>query len=62
MDITQELAEAKLKRQELINKTNELAEQGQQIQAQRQQVLQEALKMDGEVRILERMAKQEGDG
>ena len=50
MDIEKELADAKRKREEIVNRINQLAEQ-------RQMLLQEALRLDGEVRVLERMAK-----
>jgi len=50
MDIEKELAEAKQKRQEAVDKVN-------QLDAEKQALIQEALKLDGEVRVLERLAK-----
>jgi len=52
MNLKEELEEAKRKRQEIVDRINQLAEQ-------RQVLLQEALRLDGEVRVLERMAKAE---
>lgn len=51
MNLTEELAEAKRKRAEIVDRINQLAEE-------RQALLQEALKIEGEVRILERLAKE----
>ena len=51
MDISKELAEAKHKRQEIVNEINEL-------DRQKQLKLQEALRLDGEVRALERLANE----
>jgi len=52
MDLKKKLEEAKAKRKQLVEQANQLAEQ-------RQAVLQEALKFDGEVRVLEELAKEE---
>ncbi len=52
LDIKEELQKAKDKRQEIILKINALKDEEQGL-------LQEALKLDGEVRALERLAKQE---
>jgi len=53
MDISKELTEAKRKRQEIVNQINES-------DRQKQQLIQEALRLDGEVRTLERLSK-DGD-
>lgn len=50
MEVVKELEEAKKRREEIVNKINELAQQ-------RQILLQEALRIDGEVRMLERLSK-----
>jgi len=49
MDIQQELEEAKKKRREVVDQLNEMDEQ-------KQMLLQEVLRLDGEVRALERLA------
>jgi hypothetical protein len=49
VDIAKELEEARRKRQELVDRINRLGEE-------RQALLQEALRLDGEVRVLERLA------
>ena len=51
MDIQKELTEAKRKREEIVEEIN-------QKEQERQMLLQEALRLDGEVRALERMAKE----
>jgi len=48
IDIKIVLAEAKKTRQALIDRINQLAEQ-------RQTLLQEALRLDGEIRVLQRL-------
>ena len=53
MDIIKELAEAKNKRQEIVNQINQLKQQERTL-------LQEALRIDGGVRLLERISK-DGD-
>ena len=50
MNIAEELAEAKQKRKEAVDKIN-------QLDVEKQDWIQEALKLDGEVRVLERLAK-----
>ena len=50
MDIVKELEDAKKRREEIVNQINELAQQ-------RQVLLQEALRLDGEVRAYERLSK-----
>ncbi|MGA2669949.1 MAG: hypothetical protein ABSF21_00810 [Dehalococcoidia bacterium] len=60
MDIQKELDDAKQRRQETVNQINGLAEQKQQLENQRQSLLAEALRLDGEVRFLERLSK-DGD-
>jgi len=52
MDLKKKLEEAKARRQQLVEQVNKLAEQ-------RQHLLQEALKYEGEVRVLEEMVKEE---
>ena len=53
MDITKELKEAKQRREEVVAQIN-------QAKQQEQALLQEALRLDGEVRMLERLSK-DGD-
>lgn len=53
MDITKELKEAVERRGEAIQRLN-------QAKAQEQEVLQEILRIDGEVRLLQRLSK-DGD-
>jgi len=53
MDITKELNEAKQRREEVVAQINRLEQQ-------KQALLQEALRTDGEVRMLERLSK-DGD-
>lgn len=48
MDIATELQEAKQKQVQTVNRINEL-------DAERQQLLQEALKLEGEIRVLARL-------
>ena len=48
MNLTEELEEAKKKRREVVDQLNELEEQ-------KQTLLQEVLRLDGEVRVLERL-------
>jgi hypothetical protein len=57
MDIKQELKDAKNRRQKVVDEVNELAANIEQIQAKRQLLLQEALRLDGEVRLLERLGE-----
>lgn len=53
MDIAKELEEAKRKREETINKINQVVQEHQQL-------LQELLRLDGETRALERVSKNDG--
>ena len=53
MDITKELQDAKARREEIVKQINQLKQQEQNL-------LQEALRVDGEVRMLERLSK-DGD-
>jgi predicted nucleic acid-binding Zn-ribbon protein len=57
MDITVELEKAKDRRQKVVDEINELAANIEQIQGKRQLLFQEALKLEGEVRVLERISK-----
>lgn len=59
MNLNQKLKEAKEKRKEIIEQVNELADQVSNLQEQRQTLLQEALRFDGECRILEALVKEE---
>ena len=59
MDLEQKLQEAKAKRKEIVGKVNELAEEIEGLSQQRQTLLQEALRYDGEVRALEALVKEE---
>jgi len=59
MDLTLKLEAAKAKRKELIEQVNTLAEEMERIREQRQVLLQEALRYDGEVRSLEALIKEE---
>ena len=52
MNIPKRLEEAKARRGQLIEQVNQLAEQ-------RQLILQEAMRCDGEIRLLEELAKEE---
>ncbi len=51
MDIEKDLAEARHKQKELINHINQLGEE-------RQKLIQEALKVEGDIRTLKRLAKE----
>jgi len=50
MDITKELKEAQQRRGQTVERLN-------QIKSEEQQILQELLRLDGEVRLLERLSK-----
>jgi len=50
MDIVKELKEAKQRRQQIVDEINQLDQR-------RQGLLQEALRTDGEVRMLERLSR-----
>jgi len=51
MDIEKELQEAKTKQQQVVARVNALEQE-------RQQLLQEALRLDGEIRALTRLKEQ----
>lgn len=57
MNIEQELEEAKKKRVETINEINAIEQQRQRLEEQKQQLLQEVLRLDGDIRTLDRLAK-----
>ena len=59
MNLQQKLEEAKAKRKEIIDQVNALADQIEGLREQRQALLQEALRYDGEVRALEALVKEE---
>lgn len=59
MNLEQKLEEAKTKRKEIVEQVNALAEEMERIKEQRQILLQEALRYDGEVRTLEALVKEE---
>jgi len=59
MKLEQKLEEAKSKRKEIVEKVNELAEEIEGLRNKRQNLLQEALRYDGEVRALEALATEE---
>lgn len=59
MDLAQKLKEAKAKRKEIVERVNALAEEMEHLREQRQALLQEALRYDGEVRALEALIKEE---
>lgn len=58
MNLKQKLEEAKAKRKEIIEQVNALAEEMDRLREQRQALLQEALRFDGEVRTLETLVKE----
>ena len=62
MNLEQKLEEAKAKRKEIVNQVNAIAEEIERLSQQRQSLLQEALKLDGECRVLERLLKEEKRG
>lgn len=59
MNLNQKLEEAKAKRKEIVEQVNALAEEMEHLREQRQILLQEALRYDGEVRTLEALVKEE---
>jgi len=59
MDLKQKLKEAQAKRKEIVEQVNAIAEEMERLRAQRQALLQEALRFDGEVRALETLVKEE---
>ncbi|MBA7499064.1 hypothetical protein ES704_01803 [subsurface metagenome] len=59
MNLEQKLEEAKAKRKEIVEQVNVLAEEIERLREQRQALLQEALRFDGECRLLEKMLDEE---
>ena len=59
MNLEQKLKEAKAKRKEIVEQVNALADEIEGLSQQRQALLQEALRYDGEVRTLEALVKEE---
>ncbi|MBA7583067.1 hypothetical protein ES708_25005 [subsurface metagenome] len=59
MNLEQKLEEANAKRKEIVDQVNALADQMEGLREQRQALLQEALRYDGEVRTLEALVKEE---
>jgi len=59
MDIQKELAESNRKMEEIVKQINALAVQGQRIEQQRQELVQEARRLEGEVRGFKRLEAQE---
>lgn len=57
MDINQLLKDAEAKRQKLIDEINLLAEETQAIAQKRQLLLQEALRLDGEIRAYKSLSE-----
>ncbi len=55
MDIAKLLEETKLKQKQLVDQMNMLEQQ-------KQQILQEVLKLEGEVRVLQKLTKEESNG
>ncbi|MBA7584256.1 hypothetical protein ES708_26209 [subsurface metagenome] len=62
MNLEQKLEEAKTKRGEIIDKVNKIAEEIENLKGQRQILLQEGLRYDGEVRTLAALVKEAKDG
>ncbi len=57
MDIAKEREELKKRQQGIVEQINQVASQMQNLEARRQELLQEALRLNGEVRLLERLSK-----
>ena len=57
MDIATALDEAKTNRQQLMAQINELQENQRQLEQRKQTLIQEALRLDGEVRALARLSE-----
>jgi len=57
MNIEQQINETKAKQQEIVNRINLLADEMNRLNQQRQELLQEALRLDGEMRLLNRMSE-----
>ena len=65
MDIAKEKADLRTRQQAVIEAINELTTQEQQLAAQKQELMREALQLNGEARLLERLSKnddKENDG
>jgi len=65
MDIAKEKADLRARQQAVIDGINELATQEQQLAARKQELMREALQLNGEARLLERLSKnddKENDG
>lgn len=60
MGVEQKLEEAEGKRQKVLNQVNAMADEIEDLRQRRQAMLQEALRLDGEVRALTAL-KEEGD-
>ena len=56
MDIQKELEEAKIKQLQLLNQANQLNAQSRQSLAQRDEVLNELHRVEGDIRTLTRLA------
>lgn len=56
MDIAEKLKEAEAKQQEAVTKMNLLAEEMNRNREIRQELLQEALKLEGEIRVLKSLS------
>lgn len=59
MNLEQKLKEAQAKRKEIVEEINAIAKQMERLREQRQALLQEALRYDGEVRTLAALIKEE---
>jgi len=57
MDIANQLKESKAKRQEILDRFNALGDQLNDINQERSKLLQEVLRYDGEVRVMEKLSK-----
>lgn len=57
MDIATALDQAKTNRQQLMVQINELQENQRQLEQRKQTLIQEALRLDGEVRALARLSE-----
>lgn len=59
MNLKQKLKEAKAKQKEIVDQVNAIADKIDNLREQRQALLQEALRYDGEVRTLTALIKEE---
>ena len=57
MDLEALKANIRLKQQAVIDEINELTTQEQQLAARKQELMREALQLNGEARLLERLSK-----